>query len=220
MSFSPDALSARQPAAVRAEIEELQAYLAGLPGEWRASGSFLAYEDRLAALDRELALSQVVELASSLTELQSARNRLAPAQLSDTRDEMVALLSEAERHYAQSAAQYASRSRFLNYAALLASSATVVSVVGSIGVLVAPAAVAAAGAAAAIIIFRWSDRSREKERLADYLMALRNEIAHLGQSTFDLRPSADFTQASARVEVLISEVRSAQNGRRMGMSGT
>jgi hypothetical protein len=60
MSYAPEALLPRPAATVRQETEELRDYLSGLPAEWSSSGSFLGYEERLKALERELALSQVV----------------------------------------------------------------------------------------------------------------------------------------------------------------
>lgn len=191
----------RSPETVREEIEDLRSYLAGLPSEWRESGSFLAYEEKLAALDQELALGRIAELASTLPG--ETRRDHSTSELSDAQEHLADLLEKSGKFYAQLAATHARRNRGLNLAALVASSATAAfALLLPVGAFVIPAAATAAGAAGAMALFRWSERSQEEAKVADYLMALRNEVMHLQDP--DVKGAF---RTSARVEALIAEVR-------------
>ncbi|MEE8585399.1 MAG: hypothetical protein V3T83_11155 [Acidobacteriota bacterium] len=201
--------SPRPPEMVREEIEDLRAYLAGLPAEWREVGSFLAYEEKLSALDQELALGRIAELASA-TVLGKSRSDLTLSGLADDQAQLVAILRDMEQLYARSAATHAKGSRWLSITTFVASSATVAFALASVSALVVPAAAATAAAAAAMALLRWSDRSRKEAKLADYFMAIRNEVMHFRQvsSLADLK--LDASPTSARVEALIAEVRASQ----------
>jgi len=107
--------SPQSPETVREEIEDLQSYLAGLPQEWRESGSFLAYEERLKALDHELALGRIAELASTLMDPSTRRRGLDVHEGGDAQERLLAILTESEREYAKLAATHARTTRVLSY---------------------------------------------------------------------------------------------------------
>lgn len=122
---------------------------------------------------------------------------------------MLAILNDRQRRYADLAAAHAKESRCLTYAAFLTSSATFASALAPLSGLVIPAAVAAVGVAAAMAFSRLSDRSREEAKVADHLMALRNEVVHFRDvSEFDAFPT------SARVEELIARVLASEEAHR------
>jgi len=64
--MSRAATSPRGPLEIQEELGDLRRLLAGLPDDWRESGAFLSYEERLRQLDEELALARVAELLGSL----------------------------------------------------------------------------------------------------------------------------------------------------------
>jgi hypothetical protein len=201
----------RLPETVREEIEDLRSYLSGLPSEWRDAGSFFAYEEKLRVLDQELALGRIAELASILSPQGKLRVAVDQSALPEDQMKLVSILEDSEQLYARSAASHAKRSQWLLHTILIASSATVASSLGLFSVLALPAAVTAAGAAAVMTFFRWSERSREAEKLADYLMAIRNEVMHLRYLP-DLPDLKSGFRTSARVEALIAEVLSTKSG--------
>lgn len=205
----------RVPETVRQEIEDLQSYLLGLPSEWRESGSFLAYEERLRALDHELALGRIAEFASNLSVARMGGGGLEVSGFAEVQARVIAILKDSERQYAQLAEARARESRWLGYATLLASSATVASTLASASLFILPVALTAVGTAAAMAFFRLSDRSREAAKRADYLMALRNEVALFPEGS----EFASF-ETSARVEALISSVLTTEVGERPDNSGT
>lgn len=200
----------RSPETVREEIGDLKSYLTGLPSEWRASGAFFAYEERLRVLDHELALAQINDFASHLLVASSSGSHFEVAKETSTQARLLAILRNSEREYMELAEFRARESQWLTYVALFASSAAVASALASVSILILPGALTAAGTAAVMAFCRFSERSREAAKRADYLKALQNEIVHFP----DVSESAAF-QASARVEALISSVLSKDFGERI-----
>lgn len=66
---------AREPDVIREEIKDLQAYLDGIPSKLRESGAFVAYEHRMADLNKELILSQLLSQYQSQKTLSESRLR-------------------------------------------------------------------------------------------------------------------------------------------------
>jgi hypothetical protein len=201
----------RPPNLVREEIRDLQSYLAGLPPDWREAGSFLAYEEKLSALDQELALAQIGELARSLNlPRRNGRKKALPGPPGSVDDEtsLVSILTAQERVLIQSASRHARRDLWLSWATAVAvwAAAAFALVPTRPLFLTVLAAAAAVSAASAMIVFRWSDRAREETKLADYLRVIRNEALHLQSVPDATDRELDELRASARVEALISEV--------------
>jgi len=200
---------------VREEIDDLRSYLQGVPPEWREAGSFLAYEEKLSALDQELALARITELARTLDLRWQSRPGRSHIESVPDHMSLASILEDQERIFNQQAAAHASWERWSIYATVLASGAAAALALVPNGspFLVAPAAAVAAGAAVAATLFRWSERARQETKLANYLRAIRNEVVHLRRFPDPAEQEPNELRASARVEALISEVL-ASNGKR------
>ena len=190
----------RRTEVIREEIDDLRSYLSGLPTEWREDGAFVAYEERLRALDEELAVSQIGDLAPLLTK-EPRESSATPHDVA----ELIALIRQMERTHARSSFEHARVNRWISYAALLGSSATAISVLASLAALAIPAAAATAAAAGSLVVFKWSERSRKEARAADHLSALRNEIEHLSAFSYAEHKIPEEFPNSARVDTLITE---------------
>lgn len=207
-------LDLRDPSVIREELNDLVQYLSGIPDEVRQNGAFASYEQRAAELSRELILSDVSQFAQSLP--LPARSGFGQGGFRAMHD----TLSHLAWHYRRTSEWFLLASYILNWSLITASAGSMVSAV-SVTSLVLPLT-AVTTSLAAVSLFRFADQARNRQRIADQLAALKEEMAYtFGPGGEVLRPSEYYPASSKRFEQLLEEIKtqvSNQRGRAAGQA--
>lgn len=182
----------RDASIVREEVADLMAYLNGLPEEMRDTGAFLAYEQRVGELSRELVLA---DMAAALPTEDTGRNFRGLV------DELAGR-SRGYEHSVQWREGSAIAISLLNFGTAVVS--FYFDAPGrTLGVLAILSGLACLG---------WL-HARRRAHKASRLTALREEISHsFGPSGEILRPSEYYSASVKRVETLVDAITEDSDG--------
>lgn len=196
----------RDPSIVREELQDLVGYLSGVPEEVRHSEALVAYELRVAELSRELILSETFQFTQNKLVGRSEHGEFRVAEYKKMQESLSRLASQ----YEHGAHLRLNASRFFYWSVLHASGGTMASAVSGVG-LVLPLSVVATFLAVIPSLFRLADQARERQLMADHIVALREEIAHsFGPAGEVLTPSEYYPASTKRIEHLIAELKQFQ----------
>lgn len=201
----------REPELVREELDDLMNYIGSLPHELRQNGAFVGYEQRAAELSRELILAEMKQflIATSLTQ-----ESLFQTQSTEYYA-LQKFLDTATQRYQRRAEQLSSTNRVLSWTAFITTTGGLLSAIATpgflawfpVGSLVVPLTAVSASLLAALSCFRFSEKARTSQQLADNFDTLRNEIAHsFGPSGEVLGPAEYYPASTKRIEDLIVEI--------------
>lgn len=188
----------RERALIKEELQDLLAYLDGLPPPLKRNGAFASYEQRAAELSRELMLSEMLRLAPPL-------GSDAGCGASAPYDAWRAALLDAEQRYERATRRFWLATRVMHGAIVVASVGSVVAAFTLSGLQAVPLAVSTAVLGALVGFV--SESARKTQRRAELLTALRNEVAHsLGPRGELLGPAEYYPASTRRVEQLLDDI--------------
>lgn len=191
----------RNAAEIREEVADLMAYLDGLPAGVRRTGAFLAYEQRVAELSRELVLT---ELGQAL----KIRDSLLTLAEGIPYERIYEALGTLTQHHEQSAERSRKVSRAFRW--VLGGAAVAVPLAGFWSSF---APILSGYPVLLILHLLLSERAAKQERIAARLSALRDEISRSFGPSGELLSPAEYYPASARrIESLLGEVAAATTG--------
>jgi|ERR1041385_1796157 hypothetical protein len=185
-----NALELQNDSELASEIEDLTAYLRGVPSELRESGAFAPYEARLQQLLENL-------ITSRLKQALHRSKSHSPIQGPDSYETVQLWVHEAKRRHEEAAHGYLRTAAVLNAFVVALGAAAGIGALASSALVAAPLAGLAAIAGAAQLVFRPAEKSRTQQELADHLGMLRLELENIGVNGSSL---ASFQVAADRVE--------------------
>jgi hypothetical protein len=195
----------RDPSVTREELQDLLKYINGLPSEARRTGAFLAYEQRVADLSRELILSDMLAFARQIPFGFSAD--LAAGNATEL-GQMREALSLLKQQYSRAAAWSQRANRMLHWGLVALPASGVISAVFAPS-LVIPFGVVAASLAG-VYVGGFGERARKHERTAAYLSNLLEEIdSSFGPSGEVLGVSEYYPANAKRIEVLLDAIKAS-----------
>ena len=193
----------RQPELVREELNDLIGYLRALPDELKQNGAFGAYDHRAAELSRELIFGEMERFARTTPQLGQTFVKSPTGEY----HALQKCLENATQQYQRRAEQLFSTTRVLSWTALIVTTGSLLSAVSPLASLVIPLTAVSASLVAALSCFRFSERARTNQQLADQFDTLRNEIAHsFGPAGEVLGPAEYYPASTKRIEELIEEI--------------